>query len=196
MKIKELKIDSPTIIYLVTNESFDDKWEWQIIPTDYEFIPEEEWLFIVKAKEVDKNQMLDCFIWINTPERIIDFVVKKNFFGKMKIVDLGMKTVIPAVASKCFWNYEIYYSKEYPDIWINILKAGLESSDWNPVIAEDLWYILRDEGRVQESIDAFLMSEKSWPSSDFIYQELSNLYNQIWDTVKSNDYKNKFSKIY
>jgi len=181
-------------IYNVTDEDNDDVLKWKIEPTDLELIPDEEGHYIVIAKQTLKDRTVDCYIDLITPERIPENVIKLDTKGKViveSIYDLG-NTVIPAVASDCFGIYELYYSKENPQIGIDILKAGLVKSDLKTVIAEDLGYIYRDENRIDEAIDSFLISEKTNPSSEYIYQELAQLYGQLGNKVKEQEYQQKF----
>ena len=72
---------------------------------------------------------------------------------------------------------------------IRILRDGLNNSDRKCFIAEDLGYILRDEGRTEEAITAFRYSADEGPSSEFIYLELMQLYDEIGDAEKVEHYR-------
>lgn len=63
------------------------------------------------------------------------------------------------------------------------------------VVAEDLGYILRDEGRVEEAIEAFKISEENGPSSEYSYWELAGLYDQLGEEEKQMEYKQKFKDM-
>lgn len=67
-------------------------------------------------------------------------------------------------------------------------------SDLKTVIAEDLGYIYRDENRVEEAIDSFMTSEKTNPTSEYIYQELAQLYGQLDNKAKEQEYQQKFKE--
>ncbi len=142
--------------------------------------------------DADKN-VSDCFINISLPERIVDYVIYQTdqgleFKGSHKFSDID---IIPSIASEAFGNYELYYSKNNPDIGIEILRQGLRLSKAPSFIAEDLGYILRDEHRYEEALEAFLISEKHGVTSDFIYQEIRDLYRQLKNEEKANEYNRK-----
>ena len=60
------------------------------------------------------------------------------------------------------------------------------------VIAEDLGYILRDEGQIEEAIENFKKSEEFGPSSEYIFLELSKLYEELGQSEKKIEYLQKF----
>ena len=194
MKLKDIFSDKKTKIFLVTNDDKDNELDWPIEPTDFELIPDEEETFFVKAKQVYKDKTVDCFLSIVTPERIADFVIKLDKNNKAIVESFSDQenSIIPVVASDCFGDYELYYSKENPQFGIDILKDGLTKSTTQNVIAEDLGYILRDEERTQEAIEAFLISEQNEPSSEYIYGELAKLYEQLGQTEKQLEYEKKY----
>ncbi len=102
------------------------------------------------------------------------------------------QTIIPAVASDCFGDYELFYAKENPQIGIDVLREGLSKAAKKYIVAEDLGYILRDENRFEESIEAFKISKQIGPSSAYIYLELSRLYRAIGQPNNELKYKQKF----
>ena len=197
MKLKEIFHTNDEKIFVVTNQDDDNnKLNWLIEATDYEFIPERENLYIVKAIEVSKNPNHNIFLGINIPERIGEIVVRKNFFGKAKLESIydQKRQIIPATASECYGNYELFYAKENPQIGINILKDALTKVINKNVVAEDLGYILRDENRIEEAIEAFKENESFGPSSEFIFFELSNLYQELGDVEQQKTYLQKYKQ--
>ena len=194
MRVKDIFGDAKTKVFVVTNQESDNELNWTIESTNFELIPDEEGLYLVKAKQIIKNNILDCFLIISTPERIAETIIKKNIFGICKAEDIieSKIHVIPAIASECFGVYELFYVKENPQIGINILEEGLNKATNKNVVAEDLGYILRDEGRIKEAIEAFKVSEQFGPSSEYIYLELSQLYESQGQQVKQIEYKQKF----
>jgi tetratricopeptide (TPR) repeat protein len=195
MKVRDLFDNRlSTKVYNVTEEDSDDVLKWKIEPTDLELIPDEEGHYIVIAKQTLMDRTVECYIDLITPERIAENVIKLDTKSKVIVESIydQENTVIPAVASDCFGIYELYYSKENPQIGIDILKAGMVKSDSKTVIAEDLGYIYRDENRINEAIDSFLISEKTNPSSEYIYQELAQLYEQLGNKAKEQEYQQKF----
>jgi tetratricopeptide (TPR) repeat protein len=196
MKVKDIFKDKQVKIFVVTDEESDNQLEWTIEPTNLNIIPEDEQTYFVKAKQVFKDKSIDCYISIVTPERIADFVINLGDNGKTISENMHEQenSIIPAVASDCFGIYELYYAKENPQVGIDILKDGLTKARNKNVVAEDLGYILRDENRIEEAIEAFLISEQNQPSSEFIYSELSRLYGLIGQADKQQEYQIKYKK--
>jgi len=194
MKLKDIFSDIATKVFVVTNQDNDNELNWSIEPTDFNLLPEEENIYFVKALQVSADKTQDCFMGIMTPERIAEKVIKKSKNGETIIQSIydQEKTVIPAIASDCFGDYELYYAKENPQLGINVLKDGLNKSKEKTAIAEDLGYILRDEGRFEEAVEAFKISEETTPSSEFIYQEISQLYGRLGLKEKEVEYQDKF----
>ena len=198
MQIKDIFSDkTSTKVFYITNSNSDNILDWTIESTDLELIPNEQGYFIVAAKQVFADNTVDCFIDMTTTERITDHVFRREdgkIIGEL-FYDYSRKhqnSIIPAIASDCFGTYELYYSKENPQVGIDILRNGLPKSLTKNVIAEDLGYILRDENRVDEAIEAFSISEQNVPSSEYIYLELSQLYAQVGHVNKQLEYEKKF----
>lgn len=178
MKLKDISTDTQTAVFMVTDHDDENELNWSIEPTDFDLIPAEGDFYFVKAFQVSADSTTDCSIGIVTPERIAETVVKRESNGQVvaKSIYDQERSVIPAVASDCFGNYELYYAKENPKTGIDVLKNGLAKATNVNVVAEDLDYILRDEGRIEESIKAFKISEEFGPSSEYTYFELARLY--------------------
>lgn len=196
MILKDIFKDINTNIFIITNDEDDNELNWILEPTNLELIPDDENHYIVRAKEIRKNKTIDCFIDVIISERISELVIKKSFLGSIKIQSIYelSNSVIPVVPSDCFGDYELYYSKENPQIGIDVLKSGLGKANNKNIVAEDLGYILRDENRNEEAIEAFLLSEKHDPSSVYTYLELSYLYEKIGLTELKDQYFKKFTE--
>lgn len=196
MKLKDIFLDNKTRIFVATDQDDEDELNWTIEPTNFELLPEEENIYYVKAYQVSTNNTTGCYIGIITPERIAETVVKKKPSGQIVAESIydQEQTIIPAVASDCFGNYELFYAKENPKIGINVLKEGLTKAINRNIVAEDLGYILRDVERIEEAIEAFKISEQEGPSSEYIYLELSRLYRGIGQTDNELKYKQKFKE--
>ncbi len=194
MKLSDIYKDRITKVFIVTEQDDDNELNWTIEETGFELIPEEENYYFVKAFEVSEKGKTECYIGIMTPERIAEIVIKQGSNGQTKVESIydQVKSIIPSIASECFGDYELYYSKENSQIGIDILKSGLTIATNKNVVAEDLGYILRDEGRIEEAIEAFKISEKYEPSSEYIYLELSNLYKELGQADEELKYKQKF----
>lgn len=196
MKLKDIFTDNKTRVFVVTNQDDEDELNWTIEPTDFDLLPEEENIYYVKAYQVSADNTYDCYIGIMTPERIAETVLKKEPSGHIVAESIydQKQTIIPAAASDCFGDYELFYAKENPQIGIDVLKNGLEKAMNKNVVAEDLGYILRNEGRIEEAIEAFKFSEQEGPSSEYIYLELSRLYRDIGQIDNELKYKQKFKE--
>ena len=196
MKVKNIFTSKQINLFVVTDKETNNPLEWEIAPTDFDLIPDTVNTYLVKAKQVFADKTIDCFISIEVPERIVDYVIKPCHHGNTASESIYDQeySIIPAVASNCFGNYELYYARENPQVGIDILKAGLPKAKQKNVVAEDLGYILRDENRIEEAIEAFLISEQNQPSSEFIYSELSELYRIIGASDKQSEYLIKYKE--
>lgn len=194
MKLKDIFSDNKASVFVVTNQDDEDELNWTIEPIDFDLLPEEENIYYVKAFQVSADSTYECYIGIMTPERIAETVVKRDPSGQIvaeNIYDQD-QTIIPAVASDCFGDYQLFYAKENPQIGIDVLKNGLTKATNKNIVAEDLGYILRDENRIEEAIEAFKISEQTGRSSEYVYLELSRLYRDIGQTDNELKYKQKF----
>ncbi|MFN8409469.1 MAG: hypothetical protein U0V45_09035 [Flavobacteriales bacterium] len=194
MKLKDIFTDNKTKVFVVTNQDEEDELNWTIEPTDFDLLPEEENIYFVKAYRVSADNTHDCYLGIMTPERIAETVVKRKQNGQIvaeSIYDQEQET-IPAVASDCYGDYELFYAKGNPQIGIDVLKEGLAKAVNKNVVAEDLGYILRDEERIEEAIEAFKISEQFGPSSEYTFLELSRLYKRLGQNSLQLEYENKF----
>ena len=194
MKLRDIYKDGLTKVFIVIEQDDDNELNWTVEPTDYELITEEENYYFVKAYEVSQNGKTDCYIGVMTPERIAEVVIKQNSNGQTEIESIydQEKSIIPAIASDCFGDYELFYSKENPQLGIDILKSAITKATNKNVVAEDLGYILRDEGRVKEAIEAFKISEENGPSSEYTFLELAGLYEQLGQLDKQTEYRQKY----
>ena len=194
MKLKDIYKERNTNVFIVTEQDDDNELNWTIESTDFELIPEEENYYFVKAFEISENEKTDCYIGIMTPERIAEIVIKQGSNGQTKVESIydQVKSIIPSIASECFGDYELYYSKENSQIGIDILKSGLTIATNKNVVAEDLGYILRDEGRIEEAIEAFKISEENGPSSEYTFWELAGLYEELGQIDKQTEYRQKY----
>jgi tetratricopeptide (TPR) repeat protein len=194
MKLHEIFKDKLTQVFIVINSDDENELEWTIEPTNFELLPEEENIYFVKAVQVFKNRTSDCFLGIMTPERIAETVVKINAEGEIMCESIYDQdaSVIPAVASECFGNYELYYSQENPQMGIDVLKNGISKAVHKSVVAEDLAYVLRDAKRAEEALEAFKISEELGPTSGYIFLEISRLYDDLGQPEKKLEYEEKF----
>jgi len=100
--------------------------------------------------------------------------------------------VIPAIGIENFGVYKLYYAKENPSAGIEVLKKGMEEARERKFLADDLAYLLRDEKRFEEAIEAFtvVLTEKPEPHvTHMLYQERSRMYAAIGQSDKAEEDK-------
>lgn len=181
MLVSDLFTTGQSKVYVVTDGSPESMFDWEVEAVDTDLIPADEETYVVKALQVYPLGTCDCFLVISMPERIAETLILKNergFLDAQSIHELPFQ-VIPSVAAAGYGSYELYYVKENPQPGIEVLRAGLEKAIDKSSVAGDLGYILRDEERHEEAIEAFLVSVAYEPDSPFTYLELSQLYQAI-----------------
>jgi tetratricopeptide (TPR) repeat protein len=194
MKLNDIFTDKKTLVFTLFGEVDDNELNCIIKPTKFEAIPDEEGYFFVKAIEVTPAGLKDCYLEVITPERIAENVIKKDKKGLTVVESIYDQefSIIPAIPSEASGDYELYYAEEDPSVGIEILKKGLDKVTNKSVVAEDLGYLLRDEERYEEAIEAFKISEENGPSSEYTYLELSDLYAELEDDENQQYYLQKF----
>ena len=184
-------------IFEILNSDNDNPLEWEIKPTTLQLIPNGQGHYLTKAYRIEKNGVYKfAYVDVNTPERIIDYVIydlkKPSYSYAYDSINIE---VIPAVASDCFGSYEVYYSRNNPDLSIEVLEQGLKLSKEKNVIAQDLGYILSDEDRLKEALKYFLISEENGVSSEYILEEIERIYRNLGRNEKADEYKLKVDEI-
>ena len=147
--------------------------------------------FIVKAIWVKENGELEnCYLTVAMPERISEevFIKLNDKIVRKWIYEVG--EVVPAVAIEGFGNYELFYSKMNPEIGIKVLREGLKAAKNKAPVAEDLAYILRDEGRIPEAIEAFTMvidegDKRNGIPNQYTFEERAGLFEKIGNFEKA-----------
>jgi hypothetical protein len=124
-------------------------WEHAPVPGDVLADADQEGFYVLGAMNIrSKTDVRRCYMNLSTPERINDRAY--IFDGGELRDDYPYKLsgdFIPAIAIDGFGIYELFYSKIAPELGIDVLRRGLAASKRKHFIAEDLGYILRDEGR-------------------------------------------------
>lgn len=171
-------------------------WQFDAIVGDVVVESGQSGFYILGATNVlADHQIRRCYMDISLPERINDYAYfferdelrydrTRNFEGE----------IIPAIAINCFGFYELFYSKTLPEIGIEVLKRGLAASKRKHVIAQDLGYIFRDEGRYREAAEMFQLAVDEEVSSYFVYDELAQAYGKIGDLEKQAKYAEVFKR--
>jgi hypothetical protein len=176
----------------------DDPREWEYEPVTGEVLAgaDRHGFYVLGAMNVrSKSDVRRCYMDISTPERINDFAYLVD--GRELLYNYPHKLggeFIPAIAIDGFGLYELFYSKIAPELGIDVLRRGLAASKRRHFIAQDLGYILRDEGRDREAAEAFQIAADEEVSSHFIYGELAELYRKLGDTEKYKKYAALFER--
>ncbi len=165
-------------VFEVTADS-DDINDWILKPLSYEkSVPElDDTFLIVQAINPQDKTSNKYFLDFSLPEIINDhvYIVKDNRLVQKDSYEI--EGVIPNVAFEGFGNYELYYSKDNPQVGIDILKEGLKTAKNKTFIYATLGYIYRDEDKKDKAIDAFTQALNLDSSLDFIKEELEQLKN-------------------
>jgi len=169
-------------------------WEFEPIPGDV--VPDADrsgFVVIAALNVISKSNVRRCYMDLSLPERVNDYVyfVSENEIHYAHPRKFEGETVA-AIAIDGFGFYELFYSRIAPELGIEVLRRGLAASKRKHFIAEDLGYILRDEGRYKEAAAMFQIAADEGPSSDFIYGELAQLYGKIGDAEKQKKYAELF----
>jgi tetratricopeptide (TPR) repeat protein len=178
-----------TALFEVTDHEPEDWPHWPLNPLPAATVPStpEEGFYIVRALHVlDRGRTQGCYLDLSMPERISDFVYFREGSTVTRRAPHDLEgDVIPAVAIEGFGVYEQFYSRRDPEAGLAVLRRGLELAGQKAAIAEDLGYILRDEGRREEAIAMFSIAIEEGPSSDFILMERADLYEALGDRVNA-----------
>ena len=195
LRLQDVFTDNKTMVFTIIDQEDDNELNWLLKPTKHLLIPEEEGYYIVRGIEVSETGTKNCFIDMHVPERISETVIKE-VKGKVLVESVydTENTAIAATASEIYGDYGLYYADEDPEVGIKVLKEGLEKARNKNIVAEDLGYILRDEGRVEEAIEAFKISEDFGPSTEYVYLELSDLYADLGDDELKDLYYQRFKE--
>ena len=154
--------------------------------------------FVIKALQViSQDEIVECYMDMSMPERLADFAffLRDGELDTRSIYQCRGK-VIPAIAIEKFGVYEQFYCKSCPEVGLNVLRKGLSVAEIRWPIAVDMGYILRDEGRHDEAIDAFSMAiDEGETDNPFYYEERAQLYDKRGDTHKGWEDRNRSDAI-
>lgn len=197
MKLSTALTKHPDVKILRIDDSeeldFDRFADWRVDPVTGGVLEMDSGFFLLQALQIlDSGDEVGCYIDLTMPERIPDHVyfVQSGVIGRQYIHECDGE-VICTVPIDGFGQYDLYYSRTKPEVGISVLRRGLDLAARKGFIAEDLGYILRDEERFEEAIDAFRISATGEPSSDFVYLELAGLYDQIGRSDLAEEYQAK-----
>jgi len=190
--------------------SFQDVWifrvddtrkqnfrNWMVVPLLQQRVLENKddpfltGFYLIRAFQIfPSGEVVNCYIDLSMPERISDYTYFCNGQSVTRKFPHECKgEIISGVPIDSVGIYDLFYSRNKPEIGISVLRDGLIRAKRKGCIAEDLGYILRDEGRLKEAIEAFNISVTEGPSSEYIYHELAELYEQLGDLEQTKEFR-------
>ena len=170
MELKHALFAQPDVsIYQVDREQdlAIDYLHWEITPIHAPTLAAEsvcdgilDGFFILKAAFVLPNgEIRDGYIDMMMPERLSETAYFLDGGDILQIPQRDFRVWgVPLVAIEKFGNCELFYSKVNPEIGLEVLRKGLAVAKNKEDIAADMAYILRDEKRYRESLEAFTVA--------------------------------------
>jgi tetratricopeptide (TPR) repeat protein len=175
---------------VVESEDTGDYLEWNLVPLAGQTLAREHMLsgladgyFVLEGLLVHADGRIEqAYTDVSLPERNID----SHFLLRNKEVVRGRGTfvpnaqVIPAVAIEKVGVYDQYYVKGRAEIGLKVLQDGLAVAKLKWPIALDVAYILRDEKRYSEAVEAFTLAISECDSINyFYYSERAKLFTKL-----------------
>ena len=171
MRLKDTLFAQPDVsIYQVdpdTDHSINDFLHWRLTPIHSETLAAEfvhdrilDGVFILKAAFVTQSgEIRDGYVDVVMPERISEtaYLLEDGHIRQKSYRELKYWGV-PLVAIEGFGAYELFYSRSNPEIGLEVLRKGLAVARDRENIAANMGYILRDEKRYQEAVEAFTVA--------------------------------------
>jgi len=208
MKLHEALFQEPWQAYQVLRDyvdNWDDFHEWDLQPLTGSTLAAEDvndafqGLFIIAAHIISNSAAPQpCYLDLILPERIAEhhFVLVGKRIARQRGQRVLTGTVIPAIGVENFGNYKLFYAKENPSAGIDVLKRGMEEAHERGYLAYDLAFLLRDEKRYHEAIEALtvLLTEHPAPHlAPSIYQERARMYAAIGEADKADADKHQYA---
>ena len=208
MKLHEALFRESWKAYQVLGEYWDDSDnfnEWDMQPLSGLTLAAEDvddvfqGLFIIEAHIVTNDAVQQsCYLDLTLPERIAEhhFVQVNGNIERRRGRRVPNGTVIPAIGIESFGNYKLFYAKENPSVGIDVLKSGMEEAHDRGYLAYDLAFLLSDEKRYPEAIEAltvFLTEHPAPHLAPTLYQERSRMYAAIGQAEKADADKQQFA---
>ncbi len=192
------------IFEVVESDLAGDYLDWNLVPLAGQTLAREYTLsgltagyFVLEGLLVHADGRIEkAYTDVGLPEREIDY----HFLLRNKEIVRGRGTlipnaqVIPIVAIEKFGAYDQYYVKGHAEVGLRVLREGLAVAKLKGPIAFDLAYILRDEKRYSEAVEAFTLAINLGKGINyFCYLERAKLFTKLdnqeaadrdWEQVK------------
>jgi tetratricopeptide (TPR) repeat protein len=182
MKLRESLFGAESSSIYRVDSSDANFLNWNLEPIQTPTLRDHDGFFILKGLLVRTSvEPEPCYIDLSMPERISDYVYVSDgkTIRQCYRHELTSSEVVSTIAVEGFGVYELFYSKINPEAGIKVLREGLALALDKTAIAEDLGYILRDEKRIEEAIEAFSIAIRSGPSSYFVFIERARLFESL-----------------
>jgi tetratricopeptide (TPR) repeat protein len=180
------------IFEVVDSNLGGDHRDWNLVPLAGETLAAENTLsgipdgvFVLEALAVTSDGAIEkAYVDVVLPEREIS----SHYLFKDGAISVGRGTivanaqVVPAVAVEQFGVYEQYYVRGQAQVGVDILRRGLAVAKLKWPVALDLAYILRDEKRYAEAVEAFsiVLGKDEIAGGDYYYYaERAKLYARL-----------------
>lgn len=201
MRLSSEVLENPNFRILRVREDigdFDDdrpsEWQVELVSDPILSKSHTEGFFLVRGKLVPgSGPPSDCWLDLVLPERISEtvFMAVDGEIPKTACHEIEIESIC-AVGIETFGGYELFYSRRAPELGLDVLRAAIKHAERQASFAEDMGYILRDEGRFAEAAASFQLSVNEGPSSYFIYRELADCYSKCGDPDQAAKYEQKF----
>ncbi len=207
MKLHDALFREPWLAYQVAEIDWEDEdnfSDWDLEPLSGPTLAAEdvddvfEGLFIIAAQIVSNHATTEpCYMDVVLPERIAEYHFLREDGRVVRKEGLSGSnwTVIPAIGIEALGVYTLYYAKQNPSLGINVLRRGMEDARERAYLAYDLAFLLRDEKRYPEAIEALtvFLTEYSAPYlAPMLYQERAQMYAAIGQLDKAEADKQQF----
>jgi len=180
------------IFEIVDADFSGDYRNWKLVPLAGKTLAKENTLsgladgtFLLEGLLVRADGTTEkAYVDVTLPEREIDYhyLLRNGETVRGRGTLTHNAQIIPAVAIEKFGVYDQYYVKGHAEVGVQVLRNGLVAAKVKWPIALDLAYILRDEKRYAEAIEAFTMAieQREGTSSDYYnYAERAALYTKL-----------------
>jgi hypothetical protein len=167
------------IFEVVESDLDGDYLDWNLVPLAGETLAREHTLsgladgyFILEGLLVHGDGRVEqAYTDVTLPERIIDwhFLLTNDGVVRGRGTLTSNAQVIPAVAIEKFGVYLQYYVKGHAEVGLKVLQDGLAVAKLKWPIALDVAYILRDEKRYSEAVEAFTLAISECDSVNYFY---------------------------
>ena len=212
MKLLEALFREPWRAYQVPDDcDWDNFEEWNLQPLSGATLAAEDvedlfqGYFIIAAHLVSSEGVSQpCYLDLTLPERIVEhrFIKIGDRIERRRGRCAENGTVIPAIGIEKFGDYTLFFAKENPSAGINVLQSGMPNARHRDYLAYDLAFLLRDQKRYEEAIDAFSIvleeghAAEIAPVLHMLYRERAQLYAAVGQPEKAEADRHRYTMAF